>query len=221
MGVNWIKLRLLWITVCPWYTVSALYRWQHPHLQWDSLLNKGNLACTAHKSAYLSQTLPPPFLSLLLSCFLTTSLHPWTSTESHHPPNVHCSTVEINYASGWAILGVMREKEWDWLKQNERRGQKRKKGNKKRRRTEQISTCFSEGKKNVFFLRLECILGSDQGWYWEGFALHHLLKIALNILCPRLSDMRSEMRDASVSSPALLPLPHSQVKQGGEDENTT
>lgn len=200
-----------------WYTVSALYWWQHRHLQWDSLLNKGNLACTAHKSAYLSQTLLPPSLSLLLSCFLTTSLHPWRSTESHHLPNVHCSTVEINYASGWAIVGVMREKEWDRLKQNERRGQKRKKGNKKRRRR---SVCVFLRRKKKHLSAVRVHLGRWSGWYWEGLVLRHL-KIALNILCPCLSDMCSETRDASVSSPALLPLPHSQVKHRGEDKNTT
>lgn len=96
---------------------------------------------------------------------------------------------------------------------------RRKEGNKKMRHREHISMWFSEGRKSVFLLWLKCIFGSDQGWCLKRFILHHLLKIALNFfLCPRLSDMRSETRGTSVSSPTLLRLPRSQVIREGEDK---
>lgn len=111
--------------------ISALY-WWHTHLQWDSLLNKGNLACTA-QSAYLSQTLLPP--SLLPSCFLTTSLHPW-SRETHHPPNVH-PLYNWNKLCIWLSYSWGDEGEREWKK-----GAKEKQG--KEASGTCISMCFSK-----------------------------------------------------------------------------
>lgn len=133
------------------------------------------------------------------------------------------STVEINYASGWAILGVRKEKEQDWIKQKDRTGQRKKKGGRREEEAQRTyqHVIFRGGKKSVFLLWLKCIFGTDQAWCLKRFILHHLLKIALNyffFVCPHLSDMRSETRGTSVSSPTLLRLPRSQVIRGGEDK---
>lgn len=120
------------------------------------------------------------------------------------------STIEINYASGWAILVVMR------VKESERPGETEWK------RKEEGET--SEGGDQCVIFRTSCLqcIRVHTGQRWSGvmsgtIRFTSYSKDSSQYFFPSLSWHAQWVERRNTESPSPLPPPHSQVKQEGED----